>query len=928
MMLRAEFETLEVNSPETPFENEEAMKEWIWNNHKDTLMASMSVKCDPSPSIPTSMRLQLLDTIGRVQRKFLQSEGSRVVFGCLLEELLDLVDSEYGFIGEIKYEEDSTMFLQTRAVTDISWNSATRKFYEDNIQDGLKFYNLNSLFGTVMTSKRPVISNDPKTDKRAAGIPDGHPPLNTFLGIPFFDEMGEMTGMVGIANKPGGFSEADIEFLEPFTVTCSTLIQAYMHIRENKKLINTLEEKVQERTQKLQLVNEHLEEANRQVLQASAAQLKHFACMNHEIRTPLNCVIGMSSLLAETQLTPMQTESVKMIVNSGNLLLAVVNDVLDYSKLETGSVDIEVGQSNLQEILQSVVHSIEMKAQPKGLRVKTSYDCLLPEFLTTDGRRLQQILYNLLGNAIKFSEENGVVELSVILGGRTDTSGQAQTFHETSRSGKGHRSCELPAQGTTTEHSTAPIRSPFHRSSQTTVLFEGGSSRCPFTRPLSPTSPEDNGRCAQHENSGKCLEDYEVIRFVVKDYGVGIDETDRDKIFIPYQQARKETERVHGGTGLGLAITAKLLKALGGTISVDSEVDEWTKFTVELPFCDTHVNPSVLSSRLKDTTIILVDKDESNKQAVSSIFKEYSVDLVSCASMREMQTTLSQRRKVGLSHSYVCLTDEDLYEEDTFKVFQTVLPKSSLVTFGPKFAVSSDLHIRSLSQTLPSVLLRSLSQCELKIHQTANPQAAKTDTAAAKTDTAGSCNHSPYSNLRILIAEDNIVNQKVIVRMLTRLGIEKVDVVDNGQKAVDQEAGVSYDVIFMDMQMPVMDGIEACRNIVDRKGKGGHRVPRIIFVTAEISAGIETECMSAGASGFIQKPFTFLRLNTYLQELTESRLDSSSLLGQESIAPNDGIDHMQRPDNTKVEVPSVRMSTPSPETEVPNHLIKRRRHDL
>lgn len=298
------------------------------------------------------MKLLLLDTLGRVQRRFFEREEQKIVFGTLLEELLIVLNSEYGFIGETIHDEEGKFCLQTHAITNIAWDAATRQFYEDNKEFGLRFYNMNSLFGHVLTSWKPVISNTPGQDHRAAGIPEGHPPLNAFLGIPFFDKVGRLNGMVGIANKPGGYSQADIEFLEPFSITCSNLIQAYIQQRENKMLITTLEEKVKERTFNLELANKRLEAANQEVLRASANQLKHFACMSHEIRTPLTCIIGMSSILAETKLSPMQEESVRMIVSSGNLLVTVVNDVLDYSKLESGNVDVEVRKSNLQDLLQ------------------------------------------------------------------------------------------------------------------------------------------------------------------------------------------------------------------------------------------------------------------------------------------------------------------------------------------------------------------------------------------------------------------------------------------------------------------------------------------------------------------------------------------------------------------------------------------------
>jgi signal transduction histidine kinase len=195
--------------------------------------------------------------------------------------------------------------------------------------------------------------------------------------------------------------------------------------RRQRKVMNTavrstasvslLERMVKERTCKLEETNARLAEANRRVTRASAAQLEHFACMSHEIRTPLNCVIGLSSLLLDTGLNPMQEESMRMIVSSGDLLLTVVNDVSDYSKLESGNFEIQIQRSNLQETLQAVVHSIETKALPKQLSVRALYDPKIGEFVHMDCIRLQQIMYNLLGNAVNFSHPGGTIDLSIML---------------------------------------------------------------------------------------------------------------------------------------------------------------------------------------------------------------------------------------------------------------------------------------------------------------------------------------------------------------------------------------------------------------------------------------------------------------------------------------------------------------------------------
>lgn len=281
---------LEIQEENVVDKSEESVKEWLWQQHKHTFQTALKVeKCPrdketgmllaPSPSDPLddSRRREMLESIATVQRQFFQSESPNVVFGILLDTLLKLTESEYGFIGEIKHEADTgEMYLQSHAITNIAWNQATREFYESNCETGLKFTNLNSLFGAVMTTREPIIANEPMKHPKRAGIPPGHPPLNHFLGIPFFKKAGDMNGMVGISNKPGGYSQQDIDFLEPFTVTCSNLIQAYREMKRNEFLINHLEESVKARTQELELANANLEIANRQVKEASKMQLQHF----------------------------------------------------------------------------------------------------------------------------------------------------------------------------------------------------------------------------------------------------------------------------------------------------------------------------------------------------------------------------------------------------------------------------------------------------------------------------------------------------------------------------------------------------------------------------------------------------------------------------------------------------------------------------
>ena len=172
-----------------------------------------------------SVEAQLLAAITQAQSQFVQSRDGRAVFDGLLEALLSLTTSEYGFIGEVLHDADGSPFLKTHAITNIAWNDETQRFYEENAPQGLEFRNMNTLFGNVMVTGKPVIANEPATDERRGGLPKGHPPLKGFLGLPFFHG-DDMIGMVGIANRPGGYDDSLVQSLPPFLTTCTNIILA------------------------------------------------------------------------------------------------------------------------------------------------------------------------------------------------------------------------------------------------------------------------------------------------------------------------------------------------------------------------------------------------------------------------------------------------------------------------------------------------------------------------------------------------------------------------------------------------------------------------------------------------------------------------------------------------------------------------------
>jgi signal transduction histidine kinase/AmiR/NasT family two-component response regulator len=516
-----------------------------------------------------------------------------------------------------------------------------------------------------------------------------------YLALPILYRGNFMGGLAWSTKSPNGFCDQEIEFFQRSLAALTTVMRLHTNDLVMKTLMARLEDEVADRTSELAAANYDLEKSNTRVLKQSAAQLKHFAMMSHEIRTPLNCIIGVSSLLLDSGMEDAtQQDYLRMIQNSGGLLCSVVNDILDYSRLESGNVEVNIQRAKLRETVNTVVSSIAIKGRERNLVVHTLFDDSVPVFVDTDGSRLQQILYNLLGNAIKFSKDGGTLDLSIVVCGK------------------------------------------------------------------------------------KATPDEKILRFVVRDHGKGIEKKDIEKIFLPFNQGSSNT----GGAGLGLAITSKLVKVLGGTICVDSEPGEWCEFVVDLPCVES----------LSGNTV------STNPQIPHTV----------------------------------------------------VLPKSAT----PLLPSTAGSRSVSRSTAVPSLLPSCFDTRKRSRVEASFPGCEET-------------NDSCYANIRVLVAEDNKINQKVMKRILFRLGLVQIDIVDNGQEAVDREASQTYDVILMDLDMPVMDGLEATRQILARpRVELTDVAPKIFFVSAHVLDTFQAQAKAAGGLGFISKPFNLQMIKSVISQ--------------------------------------------------------------
>jgi signal transduction histidine kinase/CheY-like chemotaxis protein len=338
---------------------------------------------------------QLLESIRSAQSNFIHNIDAKIVFDKLLEDVLSITSSEYGFVGETHIDKNGNPYLKTHAITNISWNDETRRFYEENAPTGLEFVNLKSLFGVVLTSQKMVISNDPSNDPRRCGIPKGHPALNSFVGIPL-KFGGHMVGMLGIANRHGGYDEDLVQYLQPLISTLANLIDAWRTSIDRTKLISDL-----------RIAKITAEDSNK-------AKSEFLAVMSHEIRTPLNAILGMTEVVLENNSDSEQDRYLKVIEKSGNNLLSLIEDILDLSHIEAGQITLENKIIDIAELTKEAIDIHSQNAKNKGLHLLLHVSPEVPNNILGDKKRLRQVLLNIIGNAVKFTDK-GTVELRVLL---------------------------------------------------------------------------------------------------------------------------------------------------------------------------------------------------------------------------------------------------------------------------------------------------------------------------------------------------------------------------------------------------------------------------------------------------------------------------------------------------------------------------------